>query len=401
MRAVIKKGVAVGRVTAPPSKSMAHRILIAAALAPGESIIDNISDCEDVLASRDCLVALGASIEIDGTSARVRGIDPRTAEPSGELFARESGSTARFIIPIAWLSGRDVTIRGSEKLLSRPMSVYEKLAEEKGLGFRNTGTGIELSGRFIPSDLTVRGDVSSQFISGILFTLPFAECDVTLSITGKIESRSYIDMTLIAMRSFGVFAEWIAEDKILVKSGGYLPREERVEGDYSASAFTEALNLIGGEVEQLGLSEESAQGDRVYRDIFPKLNKNPTVSVADCPDLAPILMAMAAELGGAVFTDTARLKIKESDRAEAMREELSKLGARITVEDNRVTVHPSVLHTPSEPISSHNDHRIVMSLAVLLTRYGGVIEGAQAVRKSYPTFFEDLSSLGIEVGISE
>ena len=401
MRAVIKKGVAVGRVTAPPSKSMAHRLLIAAALAPGESIIDNISDCEDVLASRDCLVALGASIEIDGTKAIVRGVDPRTAEPSGELFARESGSTARFIIPIAWLSGRDVTLRGSEKLLSRPMSVYEELAEEKGLGFRNTGAGIELSGRFIPSDLTVRGDVSSQFISGILFTLPFAEGDVTLSITGKIESRSYIDMTLIAMRSFGVFAEWIAEDKILVKSGGYLPRKERVEGDYSASAFTEALNLIGGEVEQLGLSEESAQGDRVYRDIFPRLNDNPTVSVADCPDLAPILMAMAAELGGAVFTDTARLKIKESDRAEAMREELSKLGARITVEDNRVTVHPSVLHTPSEPISSHNDHRIVMSLAVLLTRYGGVIEGAQAVRKSYPTFFEDLSSLGIEVGISE
>jgi 3-phosphoshikimate 1-carboxyvinyltransferase len=172
----------------------------------------------------------------------------------------------------------------------------------------------------------------------------------------------------------------------------------RVEGDYSGAAFLEALALLGHEVTVEGLSPKSRQGDRVYREHFAALKAGfPTISLADCPDLGPILMTMAAALHGARFTDTARLRLKESDRGVAMAQELRKFGARVELAEEEIIIHPSKLHPPTEEIEGHNDHRIVMAAATLLTRYGGVIRGYRAVRKSYPDYFATLESLGCEV----
>lgn len=399
MKVKIEKSLAKGEVCAPPSKSASHRLLIAAALADGTSLIDGISLCDDVLATADCLRALGAKVEFSSESASVTGCDVTRATPSCVLGCRESGSTLRFMIPIAAMCGERVCFSASDGLKNRPLSVYEELFCEKGIELIRRDDIIEVCGRLCGGDYSLRGDVSSQFISGLLFSAPLTGEDVRIRITSKIESRSYIDMTLSAMRTYGIEAIWEDDSTIFIKGGqAYRPCDLRVEGDWSGSVFTECLNLFGGEVKVSGLCDNSLQGDRIYREHLRALEcGTPTISLADCPDLGPILLAVAAAKGGARFTDTARLKIKESDRAEMMARELRKLGAMVEVRENSVTVHKSALHTPSEPLHGHNDHRIVMSLATLASVYGGEIIGAEAVKKSYPRYFDDIRSLGIKL----
>ncbi len=399
MRVKIEKGLASGCVKAPPSKSVAHRLLIAAALADGESVINGISLCEDVLATASCLNAMGADIRLCGDKATVRGFDPLCCEPKEELFANESGSTLRFLIPIALLSDKPIVFSGSGRLMERPLSVYERLCEENGMTLVREDGKIKVCGPFKATEIELPGNVSSQFISGLLFILPFLGGDRRIKINTKTESRSYIDLTLKAMNDFGIDAIWENENTLLVKDGAkYSPRCANVEGDYSAAAFTDALGCLGGRVSVKGLREDSLQGDRVYAEHFSALKLGcPEISLEDCPDLGPILFTIAAACNGGRFTDTARLKIKESDRAAVMAEELRKFGAELEVLENEVIVRPARLHAPTEILFGHNDHRIVMSLAVLCTKYGGIIEGAEAIRKSYPTFFSDLSALNIEV----
>lgn len=402
MRAVIEKGRACGTISAPPSKSMAHRLLIAAALAEGESLVRGISDCEDVLATVDCLRALGAEIEVSGDTATVRGFDPRHSSPTETLSARESGSTLRFLLPLALLSGCETRFVGAGRLMERPMEVYEEICKKQGLLFLRDG-GITVKGPMRGEDFFLRGDVSSQFITGMLFALPFLGGDRRIHITTDIESKSYIDLTLRAMNEFGVGAVWEDDKTLFVPAGAkYNAREITVEGDYSGAAFPDALNLFGGEVCVLGLSGESLQGDRVYGEYYGQLSQgNATLSIKDCPDLGPILFAVAAAKHGALITETRRLRIKESDRARVMAEELAKFGASVTVDEDTVRIDSGALHAPSEPLFGHGDHRIVMSLAVLCTLYGGEILGAEAVAKSYPCFFEDLDRLGIGVKLYE
>ncbi|MBP3402237.1 MAG: 3-phosphoshikimate 1-carboxyvinyltransferase [Clostridia bacterium] len=398
MRVEIKKSLARGEVYAPPSKSMAHRLLIAAAMCEGESKIDGISSCEDVLATMDCLRALGAKIEYSGESVKVCGVNMLTALANGELCCRESGSTLRFFIPLLWLSGNEARLVGSEKLLSRPQSVYLEIAKERGLSFERSSDSITVKGPLTSGEYRVRGDVSSQFITGLLFALSLLKEDSRIVITTALESRSYIDLTISAMAEFGVTVVWENDSALYINGGQkYIAKSVRVEGDYSGSAFTDAFNHIGGEVKVLGLSESSVQGDRVYRELFTLLDKGDAeINIEDCPDLAPILFTLAAMKSGATFVGTKRLKIKESDRAEVMAEELSKFGADICVMENSVRVSPAKLHTPTELLSGHNDHRVVMSLAVIASVYGGVIDGCEAVKKSYPDFFTDIKKLGIE-----
>lgn len=398
MKIKIEKGRASGKIDAPKSKSMAHRLLIAAALARGKSTVAGISLCEDVLATVDCLSALGAEIKIDGDVAEVRGIDPRSACARGVLCARESGSTLRFMIPIAMLSGNEAIFTGAERLLERPMSVYEDLACRTGITFERLDGRIKVRGPIGVRDFYLPGNISSQFITGLLFILPLLGGERRIHITTKIESRSYLDLTLSAMREFGISAEWENDQTLLVRPGSYKNRCVEVEGDWSGAAFPDALNLLGGRVEISGLSDKSLQGDKIYRRYFSELlSGTPTLSLEDCPDLAPILFTLAAALSGGRFTGTARLRIKESDRGAVMAEELAKFGAEVSVEENSVTVRGGGLHAPDCVLCGHNDHRIVMSLAVLCTLFGGVIDGAEAIKKSYPEFFEDLLRLGIKV----
>ncbi len=402
MIAVIEKSRAEGEIYAPSSKSISHRLLICAALAEGESVIRRISLCDDVLATIDCLRAMGAEIELCDDTVTVKGFNPKNIRATEVMNARESGSTLRFMIPLALLSGNEARFTGAKRLFERPLGIYETICADMGIKFIKDGASLTVEGKLLSRDIYVSGNVSSQFITGLLFALPFLEGDRRIHVTTDIESRSYIDLTIYAMREFGIEAAWENERTLLVSGGIYSAKDVTVEGDFSAGAFIDALSVLGGKARALGLNIDSLQGDKIYRDYFTYLLSGaPTLSLANCPDLAPILFSVAAACNGATFTDTKRLKIKESDRAAVMAEELSKFGAKIKVEENIVIIKKTKLHAPSDVLYGHNDHRIVMSLAVLSTIFGGTIEGAEAVKKSYPEFFSDLRALNISVNTYE
>ncbi len=399
MTVTIHPSLAKGEVFAPPSKSMAHRLLICAALCRGTSRVFGISDCEDVAATLDCLEALGIPFERSGDCVTVWGRSLATLKPKKELYARESGSTLRFFIPLALLTGAEVLFTAEKSLLSRPFSVYETLSEQKGFTFKKNDASITVKGPLTAGEYRVPGNISSQFISGLLFALPLLSDDSRIAITTAVESRSYINLTIKALSEFGVTVRWEDEHTLFIKGGqSYESREISVEGDYSGTAFLDAMNLFSHEIHVKGLNVESLQGDKIYRQYFPMLDHGvPTLHIGDCPDLGPILFAVAAAKNGGVFSGTRRLRIKESDRAEAMAQELRKFGTTVTVHDDSVVVFPAAFHAPSEPLYGHNDHRIVMALSVLLTLTGGSIRGAEAIKKSYPGFFRDLSMLGIDL----
>lgn len=401
MRVRIEKSTAHGTLQAPPSKSMAHRLLLAAALCEGVSRVHGIADSQDVAATIDCLRALGADITVADGIATVKGRSPTQFRPGATLPCRESGSTLRFLIPIALLSEQETVFIGAERLFARPLSVYEQIASEQGQLFERDNCRLRVRGQLRAGAYSVAGNISSQFLTGLLYALPLLSEDSRISITTAVESRPYIDMTLRALTAFGVKAAWEDEQTLVIPGGQcYAPREVWVEGDWSNAAFPDALNLFGSSVVVEGLDESSLQGDRVYRTYFAQLaSGSPTLHIGDCPDLAPILFAVAAALNGGTFTGTARLRIKESDRAAAMAEELSACGVTVTVKEDSVTVSPIGLHAPTRPLCGHNDHRIVMALSVLLSLLGGEITEAQAVCKSYPTFFTDLKRLGIKLEI--
>ena len=218
MKVTIQKGRASGTVAAPPSKSMAHRLLICAGLSPNVSRIGGVDFNEDILATIDCLKALGAECAIDGDTVTVIGVDPRNAAPAQILNCRESGSTLRFFIPLALLCGKMVSLTGTEKLLSRPLNVYEKLCADCGFTFRQNSQTVDVCGSLNGGEFSVPGDISSQFITGLLFALPFAAQESVIKIATQVESRGYIDLTLQALHTFGVRARW-ADEYTLRESG--------------------------------------------------------------------------------------------------------------------------------------------------------------------------------------
>ena len=399
MKVTINRSRAHGTVAAPPSKSMAHRLLICAGLSDGVSVIKGVALNEDIAATIDCLTALGAKCDIDGDTVTVQGVNPAYSDIRSPLFCRESGSTLRFFIPLALLNKKKTTFTGSEKLLSRPLQVFATLCKEQKLFFAQNPQQVTVQGQLKAGEFRVPGNISSQFISGLLFALPLLNGDSIIRITSPIESRSYIDLTLQALHQFGICVEW-QEEKVLFIKGNqtYRATDMTVEGDYSGAAFLAAFNTLGGDVTVTGLSPDSLQGDKVYEKHFAALLQGtPVIHIADCPDLGPILFAVAAAKNGGVFTGTKRLKIKESDRAAVMAKELEAFGTAVTVHEDAVVVYPHAFHTPDRTLYGHNDHRIVMALSVLLTLTGGEIDGAEAVRKSFPDFFEKLTALGIEV----
>lgn len=400
MRAVIKKSTASGKVLAPPSKSMAHRMLIGAGLAKGISVIKGISQSEDMKATIDCLTALGAKCEISDNTVTVTGTDLKNLPENPHLKCRESGSTLRFFIPLCLMSGKtEVTLSGSEYLFSRPLNVYEEICLRQGIDYKKESASLKLKGTLLSDNFRIKGNISSQFITGLLFVLPLLNKDSTITLIPPVESLSYINLTIQALKVFGVEVKWQDEKTLFVKGNQqYKAVDALVEGDYSNAAFFEAFNALGGNVEVEGLLEDSLQGDRVYKKHFPALLKGtPTINISDCPDLGPVLFAVAGAKHGGVFTGTRRLRLKECDRAQAMAQELKKFGIAVTVREDSVVVYPHDFHKPDETLDGHNDHRIVMALSVLLTLTGGEILGAQAVRKSMPDFFEKIESIGVEV----
>ena len=388
-----------GTIEAPPSKSMAHRYLIGAALSKEICTLSGVDYSEDILASIDCLKALGAGIAIDA--------DRVTVDPSGFMQAenpvlecRESGSTLRFFIPLALCLGKSVTLRGSQRLLERPLGIYENLCLEKGFEFCKSNDSVTVCGKLESGAYELRGDVSSQFITGLIFALLYLGKDSVIRIIPPFESRSYINLTISALKSFGANVDFTDEYTIHIKPSQMHVYSGRIEGDYSNAAFLDAFNHIGSRVCVDNLTPASLQGDRVYKSYFQQISAGtPTLDISDCPDLGPILFALASIKNGAVFTGTERLKAKESDRGLAMHEEIKKLGGGLIFGDNMITVPKQNLQYQGVPVSSHNDHRIVMAMSVILTKIGGTVEGAEAIRKSYPGFFDDIKKLGAEVNI--
>ncbi len=392
MKVAISAGAARGVIAAPPSKSATHRALIAGALSE-RSTVRGVIPSGDVEATLRCLEALGAKVEREDGAVTLGSLDPRSI---GErtVDCGESGSTLRFLLPLCLLSGNRVTLRGTEKLLSRPLDVYEELCRNNGFTFEKNKDSVTVAGKLVPGVYEVSMTKSSQFTTGLLFALSVAGGGEIVTGEGA-ESTPYVDMTIDVMRRFGANAEK-TENGYRVGGANYISRDVPVEGDWSNAAFLSALSFVGGDVEVTGLDHDSAQGDRVYPSLYSALKRGEEVDVSDCPDLAPVLLALASYCGGGTLNGTGRLRFKESDRAAAMKEELEKFGIITEIGENSVTVR-GALRAPSRPLDSHNDHRIAMALAVLCTQTGGVIEGAEAVAKSYPHFWRDLEKLGIEV----
>ena len=405
MKVTVNKSKADGIISAPPSKSMAHRYIICAALADGVSRVSNVDFSEDIKATIDCIQTFGAKVSVDGSVVTVDGknsifnMSDKTDSKELEFKCRESGSTMRFFMGIAMMLPVKSRFYGSETLRKRPFGIYEDVLKEENLSFVREEDCIVIEGGIKKDTYEIPGNISSQFVTGLLLALSLKKEGGRVILSGSIESRSYINMTIQAMNDFGIKVDWENDNTIRVESNpGYETREIRVEGDYSNAAFLDAFNYLGGKVKVEDLNEKSLQGDKVYKECFEKLSKGKAaIDIADCPDLGPVLFAVAAANNGGLFTSTARLKIKESDRGSVMCEELAKFGVKTHMEENSIEIEGSGLKEPSEELAGHNDHRIVMSLSLLLTLTGGVIDEAEAVRKSYPGFFEDIKKLGIEV----
>lgn len=395
----INVSTASGIVCAPPSKSYAHRMLISAALTNELCVISNIELSNDIVATLNCLNALGYHTLYDDKNKQVT--ISYAGNKSNLYNCIESGSTLRFMIPIVLVKEGMGMFTGTTRLLERGLGIYEDIFNANNIEFKKAENSISISGKLPSGKYVVKGNVSSQFISGLLFSLPLLKEDSEIEIIPPIESIDYIKITIDVLRMFAIEIEDDLENnKIIIKGNQlYQQRDSVVEGDYSNAAFLDAFNYLGGNVLINGLNEETLQGDKAYLNYFNILKNEvmPTIDISNTIDLGPILFTMAALLNGAIFTGINRLRIKESDRVKCVCDELAKFGVESKISENECIIYKNDLYKPTKTLSSHNDHRLVMALSVILSKFGGVIENTEAVNKSFPTFFEVIKELGIEV----
>lgn len=388
-----------GEVSAPPSKSFAHRYLIGSVLSCGKCVIKNIADSDDISATLSCIEQLGGSVTKDGNIVTVIPTNEKQIE-NAVFDCKESGSTLRFFIPVVLATGaKNCTFSGSERLLARGIKEYEKLFENSDVKIKSDEKSIEVNGTLSAGNYEISGEVSSQYTTGMLFALSVLDGKSTLKITGNAESRAYVDMTIKVLKDFGADITETEKNFFEINGKGRLsPGEFTVEGDWSNAAFLIALSRLVGTISVSGLNENSVQGDRFCTAAFDALDgENAEIDLKDCPDLAPILFSYAAYKNGGKFINTRRLRVKESDRANVMAEELKKFGANVKVYENSVEIEKTQLKPPIVPLCGHNDHRIVMALSVLAAVFGAEIDGAEAVNKSYPDFFRVIKKAGVNV----
>lgn len=388
-----------GEVSAPPSKSFAHRYLIGSVLSRGKCVIKNIADSDDISATLSCIEKLGGSVTKDGNIVTVIPTNEKQIE-NAVFDCKESGSTLRFFIPVVLATGaKNCTFLGSERLLARGIKEYEKLFENSDIKINSDKKSIEVNGKLTSGNYEISGEVSSQYTTGMLFALSVLDGKSTLKITGNAESRAYVDMTIKVLKDFGADITETEKNFFEINGKGRLsPGEFTVEGDWSNAAFLIALSRLVGTISVSGLNENSVQGDRFCTAAFDALDgENAEIDLKDCPDLAPILFSYAAYKNGGKFINTRRLRVKESDRANVMAEELKKFGANVKVYENSVEIEKTQLKPPIVPLCGHNDHRIVMALSVLAAVFGAEIDGAEAVNKSYPDFFRVIKKAGVNV----
>lgn len=412
----IKPSRLEGEVKVPPSKSAAHRALISAFLSGKEGTVRGIMPSDDMRATLGCVEALGGVCEFDEKNETVVFRKPRPHKGKVRMDCGESGSTLRFFIPIALALAEGAEFEGHGRLMQRPLEPYFKIFREMGISYRKTENVLTVDGKLKAGRFAIDGGLSSQFITGLLFALPLLDGKSEILIEGKLESRGYVDMTLSILEKFGIKVKNENYSKLTVLGNqSYTQQNYTVEGDYSQAAFFLAAGALGCDINCRGLDFDSLQGDKRIVELIEEAGgkierlddgfravrtdnmHGITVDASEIPDLVPILAVMLAFCRGeSKIVNAGRLRIKESDRLRAISSELSRLGADIYEgSDYLKIVGKQVLS--GNTVSAWGDHRIAMALAIAACRCEGCVEihgAAEAVKKSYPSFFDDYAALG-------
>lgn len=410
-----------GIVKPPPSKSLSHRGIIASSLCNGQSSIENIVLSQDVLHTCEGLKTLGIDMDYlredneDIYSLRIRG-NPRLSSRGNTIDCGQSASTLRFLIPLAAMTGEEISFRGRGSLVSRPLGPYYRIFEDQNIFYEtiNGGLPLRIKGTLKPGTFKLPGDISSQFITGLLFALPLLQGDSKINIIGNLESRGYIDLTIDVLKEFGIevenkdYREFFIRGKQVYKPNNYM-----VEGDFSQGAFWMVAGLLGGEIETTNLDTNSLQADKIIIDIIKKMGGHISIGEegivtkasstrgiridgSQCPDLVPILAVLASVSQGTTnIVNVKRLRLKESDRLQAMASQLNILGARVTELEEELIIE-GVNTLRGGLVDSYNDHRIAMALSIasIKSNQAITIRNWNVVDKSYPGFWQDFIKLG-------
>jgi len=402
-----------GAVKAPPSKSLSHRALICAGLSKGTSVISNLIYSEDIIATMSSLEKLGVKFHKKADKVTVQGVK-KIKKMHEKIDCNESGSTIRFLIPLFSLSNEEVIFTGKDSLINRPHSVYKEIYESQGSSFDIINSSIMVNGSIKPNIFHIKGNVSSQFFSGLMFALPLLDEDSTIYIDGILESKSYIDLTIDILDHYGIKVLEIENGYFIEGNQTYIPRDYKVEGDYSQAAFYLVGGVLNGHIKVSELNHSSLQGDRsiieliksmkgrvIYLEngFITELSKtySTVIDLSNTPDLGPIIALLASlSEGETIIKNISRLRLKESDRVYSTVSTLKALGADITSTENEITINGKEQLKGGVTVDTFNDHRIEMMLCIAATRckYEITISNAMAVNKSYPGFYEDYKSLG-------
>lgn len=404
-----------GEVKIPSSKSICHRSVICAGLSEGISNIDNVIFSEDIEATCEGMKALGAKIEKYNDHLKIEGIREFISK-NLSIYCGESGSTLRFLIPIGAVVGEEITFKGIGKLVERPLQPYYDIFDDYKIKYENIEGKLPLTikGKLKPGKYFIRGDVSSQFISGLLFSLPILKGDSKIIVTTRLESKPYVDLTIDMLKNFSIDIYNKDYREFIIKGNQkYIKSNYRVEGDFSQAAFWLTAGIIGKDVICSGLNMDSLQGDKVILDIIKSMGgkisieedkvkaiysktKGTVIDVSQCPDLVPILAVLASLSEGTTeIINAARLRIKESDRLKAISGELNKIGADIEEKEEGLIIRGKKALNGGV-VDSWNDHRIAMALAIASIRCKEpvIIKKPLSIKKSYPNFWEDFTALG-------
>lgn len=382
MQAEIKPFVPNGEATVPASKSLSHRYLIAAHLSGNVLLAKNVNECDDIVATCNCLGKL--SLDDD-------------------FFCNESASTLRFLIPLSLVFNNKAAFTGKKILLQRGANAYANIFADKNIHFCVTENKILLDGNLTSGKYEVDGSISSQYISGLLFALPLLQGDSTITIIPPLVSKPYLNLTLQVLQKSGVEISLNNENEFFIPGGQkYMMPAVEVEGDWSNGAVLYGFNNVGGRIVIQGLNADSQQGDKICLKFYEQLqHNNAQIDLTDYPDLAPIMFVTAALLKGGTFFGTNRLQNKESNRLDDMIAEMAKFGIKTEKGNNLLKIMASKLQAPRGAVDGHNDHRVIMAMTLLLSKTGGVLTGVESVKKSWPDFFAVLQNLGMQISVRE
>lgn len=412
-----------GEIRIPPSKSLSHRAIICAGLSEGVSDIDNLIFSDDIRATLKGMRALGTNVQCIETEAHEEAYcvtlegNPDVKALDNTIDCKESGSTLRFLIPFAGLTDNKLTFTGRGKLVERPLDTYYKVFDKQNIKYRNDNgkLPLEVEGRLKPGTFELEGNISSQFITGLMFVLPLLNDDSILKITTELESKGYVDLTLDILKKFNIQIQNNDYKEFKIKGNQhYKSRYYRVEGDYSQAAFWVVAGILGSNIKCKDLSIQSLQGDKAILDIIQKMDgkiqvkedfieiqesktKGSIIDASECPDLVPILAVLGSlSKGTTKIINAERLRIKESDRLKAISTELNKLGANIKELKDGLIIEGKEKLKGGAVVDSWNDHRIAMALAIASIKCTDsiIITGSDAVNKSYPDFWKDFVGLG-------